>query len=526
MKRSLKIVLPLALAVVLVIGLSGLVAATPPEKPLPQNIQPVIFMSGTDYEMGYQYGEQAAAKIAATRDYHLADRLGTSASDTIEKRDYMLKGFQYYIVQDAPELIDYMVGIADGCAAAGYDDISYADVLMISCQWDWSAYTNPDSYPENADEEELPPACSSCAAWGSTTTDGRLCATMSTDTKITWSETRVVYPSEEDSYAYIGDGESGDVNFNFAINEAGLMVGFTATPDKRLEDNAYGVTWDVATVHMARYFGNATDAKNWLVERQLCRGGNYIIADPTTAYIVETTAAIKRVREPGQFGENYDFIVNTNFTVHPDMCVTGGCRTYSVDRYEHLFNFLNDEKNQGCVDEEFVKMMYRLKPVLRSSNRSVHIGVVDDEGNVKAYQCMGQTYRDGTSSYVIEPTYSFYEVELKDSPQDVTGRAYRAARSYIGAAVTEMNSIDLNDHTQDNLPNLIRYAALNEVLVKAKAKYYEGWAIEDTARLTEGNESLYAWSEACSAYVEAQALAKHVYNELAGVALSDKDFQK
>ena len=47
----------------------------PARDKLPPSILPVIILSGSDYEMGYQYGQQAAAYIEKTKESSWASAL-------------------------------------------------------------------------------------------------------------------------------------------------------------------------------------------------------------------------------------------------------------------------------------------------------------------------------------------------------------------------------------------------------------------------------------------------------------------
>jgi len=104
-------------------------------KPLPPSIMPVYFLSGTDYEMGYQYGYQAAPYMSAFIDHLWAKFLSRPYADTPEKRDAILKGFQHHVIKYAPYFIDMMKGIAAGMTHAGYPT-TYAEVLLMQCEWE------------------------------------------------------------------------------------------------------------------------------------------------------------------------------------------------------------------------------------------------------------------------------------------------------------------------------------------------------------------------------------------------------
>ncbi|MGB6340488.1 MAG: hypothetical protein WBF32_12010 [Candidatus Aminicenantaceae bacterium] len=57
-------------------------------------ILPIVILSGSDYEMGYQYGQQAGPYLDNDREEKWASALQTFSR---EKVLYMLKGNQFYI---------------------------------------------------------------------------------------------------------------------------------------------------------------------------------------------------------------------------------------------------------------------------------------------------------------------------------------------------------------------------------------------------------------------------------------------
>jgi hypothetical protein len=70
---------------------------------LPPDILPVVFLSGSDYEMGYQYGQQAAAHIHLNIQSSWASALQRMSHDQVIAG---LKGSQYYIERHTPEIIE------------------------------------------------------------------------------------------------------------------------------------------------------------------------------------------------------------------------------------------------------------------------------------------------------------------------------------------------------------------------------------------------------------------------------------
>lgn len=510
----------IVLAVALVFSVSTLLLAAEPavkgiEKPLPPITMPVYFLSGTDYEMGYQYGYQAAPYAAQFRDVQIGKFLSREYADTLKERDVVLEGFQYYVEKYAPYLIELVEGIADGMTDAGYPT-SYAEALMMQIEWEGAIDpTDPaTNYPSPVYEL---PECSGFCGWGATTTEGQLILGESADGGTLKPEgTIVVFPQAGNSY--VGDVEIGNIGLNYFMNNKGLTIGMTASRSKRDVDNQFGLTFPFSFTRVIRFTNNATEARDMLLDTPMCWGTNMIVADPRgVAFVIEATSVAKKFREPGHIGEgDIDFLVNTNHFNIPEMLDLTGQKpsSDSVARYDLLFDFL--QNNQGHVDLEFAKMMWRNPPVLRASSRIVRIGVTDGDSFL-SYICTGPAYKvDEQGAQPIEPLYSFYEINLKDTPAEVTAAAELTARSYLGDAMTQMNKIDYTDS---------RYAPLKEIVQRARASWVEGKDHETSAKVTTGNEALFSYSKAVTAYTRAQALARHVYNELVPVALSPEDLK-
>ena len=306
------------------------------------------------------------------------------------------------------------------------------------------------------------------------------------------------------------------VGLNYAMNSEGVCIGLQASGSNRDEDYQFGFTMPFSFAHMARYADTAEEAKDMLVDWELAWGTNYHIADPSgDMFVVEATASEKEVRWPDSLGEGeVDFLVTTNHFRTPEMVEISGRDRRDCARYALIFDFL--QKNLGDVDLDFAKMIFRNEPVLRTSSRMVRIAVTDGDTNL-SYTCTGPAWMvDGFRSMPIEPTHSFYEINLQDSPEATTLKAERTARDYIGMAMTEMNKLDYGDR---------EYAVLNEIFTEAKAKYYEGINLKRSAQVTDGNESLFNFSKAMTAYTVSQALSMQVYNALAGVPLKPADLK-
>ena len=107
----------------------------------------VVVVSGSNYEMGFQYGEQTGDLIAANRD-STWELLNTKIKYTDQSGDHFLKHediledikvWTYYIEKYSPKLVEWLYGISAGCLKKGVN-VSYVDLvaLMVLPQELWS----------------------------------------------------------------------------------------------------------------------------------------------------------------------------------------------------------------------------------------------------------------------------------------------------------------------------------------------------------------------------------------------------
>ena len=203
-------------------------ADDPARDSLPPSILPVVILRGSDYEMGFQYGEQAAAYIDRTREDKWANALQRFTREQVLEA---LKANQTFIRRYTPEWIDFMQGMADGATRAGFP-MAYTDVLLMNV-------TLPDTktavVPEGAAAEQLPPAkksCSVASAWGSATKDGRLIGIDTLDTPdVAHAVVIVAFPNKGN--AYMCGADAGEIGDHFLMNDKGFFLGNSGAAGRR-----------------------------------------------------------------------------------------------------------------------------------------------------------------------------------------------------------------------------------------------------------------------------------------------------
>jgi len=510
----------------------------PHETVLPPDILPVVFMSGSDYEMGFQYGQQAAPYIDQVKVMAWANILRK-----FERTDvlFALKSNLFYVRKYTPECINMMEGMADGVNSEGYS-LTFEDVLLLNSFMErQSGLAKPgdDDYPREINEEEVATkGCSVCSAWGRATVDGRLIGVDCVDLiEPIFALVLVVYPDNGNNYMCVT--RAGSLSDHFIMNNKGLYVGNSGGGQSpRSEDFNYGLNWSNTLSHMVRYANTAREAREMITSWQINIGENFHIVDVRgNGGVVEKTASIQAVRMSGDFDEE-DFLFSTNTFLSPQMGVTkegdfasphSGFGPYSQARNMMLWDMLHNYK--GYIDLQFMKMLLRFpdeKPegwnakICRYSNAWVVVVVPDDGDEGVAHICTGSAAHPANNSRVDEKegfsesqanifsttafasvngTRTFYQLKLSVNPENVVTEARHAAKEDIGRAYETIKGVGYSD---------MEYAALNEIYATAHSEYEQGMILMDKGFLADGNESLALYGKAATGFTRAQAHANQV----------------
>jgi hypothetical protein len=505
---------------------------------LPPDILPVVILSGSDYEMGYQYGQQAGHLIEKNKDVAWAEALVKYEKDVILKS---LKANHYYIKKYTPENIEIMKGIADGATDAGYK-ISYMDVVLMNC-----TLPKPETstYPPDANEEDFPPKkCSVASAWGTATKSGKLIGMDTLDGgEANFGVLIIAFPDNGNNYAC--GAYAGSIGSHFLMNNKGLFIGNSGGGGSHRDiDQNYGISWFCGLPHMARFANNAIEAKDIITSWQIDIAENFHLADVDgNAFVVEKTAVIQSIRKSGDFNEN-DFMFSTNNYLNDKMSVTkkgdfikkhGGYGAYSSPRNLMLWDMLHNY--HGQVDVEFMKMILRFPgspppfpptggwdaKICRPSNSWVSVLQPDKGDNGIINFCTGPAGRvihssqawDDTkmkSNYLyIFGTHTFFQLTLGKDPLDIVSKSKASAKNDIAAAYKEIMGMNFND---------VGYAALDELYNLAVQEYFLGSNALNKAIAADEKEAIGYFAEAATKFTRSQAHALQVYEVLHPAATS------
>ncbi|MBA7498490.1 hypothetical protein ES704_01227 [subsurface metagenome] len=561
MKKMKRIIAVLMLtSVMLLVGILAIGAEkqVPYEIPRSPRVTEVIFVSGTNYEMGYDYGYQVAEQIRACVDGCWMKAI--TKAGNYDEAIGRLQGFQYYIKKYTPELIDEMIGIANGATAAGFKT-SYADILVVNCDPYFGGVSNDDPKPSPLDE--VPPkeyqikyeikieestslnlpdysnavasvgdelndeSCSRWAVWGDATKDGKLLCGDSLDGAGQRLFTYIGFPDEGNAFIAVAD-YYGDISINPHMNNKGLWLSAGALQGPRDIDTGYGIPLNMARRHLSQFCENAEDAKDellsWVTPGK--RGHNCILADTKgNAYIFELSHVLKTYRKAGDFGE-IDWVAAANTFVIPENCALCDppIEPFVNDwRIRQLWGFFS--QYVGDVDLEFGKMIYRYqdpdghKTIGHRRNDHVTIAQPDDGDKGKWYMwtgTVGPNVKYGGGLACMDWPNGHFTLELRSSPAEVTSRANRSAKTALGKVDLALRGLSLPEHAAD-------YLLLRELLSKANNEWYVGSNNEVNAFHASKDEAIYLYSKALTAYTKCEAMCNGMYEVIVPQPTTPKD---
>jgi len=547
--------------------------------PLLPNVKPVVVLSGSDYEMGYQYMQQLNQIFGTWILQEFRRPL------TMEDRK-ALQAYQLFAEEFTPEFVEFWKGIAAGATDAGVP-LTYEEAMSHWTSGDEVfgkyAIVGAELWPSEAANEQLPPEsdnCSSFAAWGSATKDGKLIASGSADGNAYYDVVLVVFPDEGNSFIwniYEAVGTHLSVGGQPAMNDKGLVYvhhGCTFNADKMGRSDRYGVQSGMAIMHTLRFADNAKEAVDLHLSYDATGYGWYgtggFWADEEgNAFVVERMEEPIVIREPGYLGE-VDFMYSTNTPLHEDMGLDGQyyiphagwqseglAPNTSITRNLELWNMLNDY--HGEVDLEFAKMLWRFRgapvPIESTPDKwdeeakahyndnigagwgamigresTDHIGIIIAEDRL--FYVI-----DGTSAYDTNhgsptsmhgeryqpfATRTFFQLKLADSPAGVAAAAKYQAEINLFFANMELRKLDYHDPA---------YAPLDEIYNQALIE----WTIGDRCvgqpfgmpiglvKLAPEDQAIYYYARGIRAFTRCQALARKVYNALVPPAMTPED---
>lgn len=534
--------------------------------PMPPAVRPVIILSGSDFELGYQYFDQLVRIYGSWIPAHkwgamyYCTRLHRARFSAVERS--ALNEYEGYIRKYAPEWIDILKGMSAGARDNGIR-IDYADLLAFFVLYEELAPWSPKTFvmpnaPSASGTDKLGPACSGFAAWGKTTKDGKLlCAGNGDDDAGFFASTVMVFPKTGNSFIASPYNMPGFGGFpsHPSMNNKGVVQVHHGTGTFATSKWGYTVPRGMADMHIMRFANTAKEAAEMhlgLPPAVNYKEGNFFADVSGDALVIESRNP-NVIRRAGDGGER-DFLYATNNfqsramgdKATQDYIPHGGwvskkpsgmdVTAWSASRNLFMWNMLHNYSGQ--VDVEFAKMMYRFPSTIsyptleeadarymREGGKSYqsHIGSLDnsvigiarpDNGDNGSYfVCSGPaTNATGPAmptlhNYGPGQTYSFFEVKLASGPREVAEAAQRTAQYdlyYANRALAKAGATDA-----------VHFAPLFE---KAKTEYFKAHYYlydVDAGRVAEGRQAVYSYAKATRAFTRCQVYAQQVCESFA-----------
>ena len=302
--------------------------------PVVPEVCPLVILSGTSYEMGYQYARQLV-QIFGPWVLEKKARRRFNEEAVLE-----IKKWEAQIEQYAPEILEMCKGWGQGARDMGIP-MSYTDVLEI-----WTGHMPPKtSYMGRGDKiSDAPPpiACSGVGAWGRATKDGKLVTGSSGDHDPSFPVVIMAYPHTGNHFMFTTFSAAGDITlvgsqqmFGFpGINDKGLAYIEHGGQPRLIEPKqywGYGLRRATSVFHILRYANSAKEAREMELSFPIgdvgmdngTVGGFY--ADSDYGYVLESRRDPVIVREAGYMGET-DFLYANNSAMHRDASQAGWMR--------------------------------------------------------------------------------------------------------------------------------------------------------------------------------------------------------
>lgn len=258
--------------------------------PMPSLTKEVVFVKGSWYQMGVQYGKQAAEAVEAKIASGMASTLDFYGSR--ERAGEEIGKYCDLLEERAPQIKRFWEGISAGV------NRKFLDIAL--------AYT---------DLRTAGTRCSNISAWGDAAVDQEVYCGMNCDEKELvnhYAPTVVAFPI--DGYPFIS---ASGFTCNCVMNNQGLVLMASCGENALQEDTGAGLPNCVSLALCAASCKSAEEAKQKIIKEKLGPGGGeniHIVDRRGNAYIIEHTAAREEVRVSGSYGEE-NYLLATNHFV-------------------------------------------------------------------------------------------------------------------------------------------------------------------------------------------------------------------
>ena len=508
----------------------------------------VVVVSGTNYEMGVQFGEQTAAGT-----YHNVALFKSRAYEAYGKTTVIndVKVWDYFTRKHDPGLVDWLKGIVKGCKNKKYY-ITYDDIVLLMVYPSEMMGRPSLPYPKEtaataklkkALKTQLKPGYKapesaikephSCNAFGATrtaTSDGNPVVTIDQMLGEENMDTVILVAFPKNGSRWVSQPYSGRVNGNSGMNGDGLAWSMTAImTDPADYPTPWGLAPEVYFHYLCQNVKSPAEAKAYLdsTPRSSVAGGFTIGDAAGNLSVYECNPFACAERTPGEYGET-DFTVQTNHLVNASMEIYNPFWIEfmgTVPRYDTVFQFIAE--SLSFVDFPFAKSMFASddwyekevgclwhnndpgSPFVSRSHGTLNVSIYYP-ADLTAYLLTGTPGGNGMPAYA---TGEYVKIKLAETPNAVTKQAGDDALKFYWAAA-DLLQRELNAEA----PYLTYEIAesLREKLNEAFVAFSIGMDREAYADLEEWNvnEKLALYAEALTSYAKAQLYAQMVTTQI------------
>lgn len=337
-------------------------------------IPPVVIVSGTNYEMGYQYSEQLAPKI-----YSLLKRLQTSCYAVYEEKTVIndMRVQLYFSEKHTPGFKEWLEGMSDGCKAMGYD-VSVEEMMLIAC-FTSEFYERPTGeYPEEAKEYieqfecEMNPKdhernfCTTFAVSGKHTADGKSIVAGIGGSAFEAIDRVILIAFPTEGFSYITCSTIGKNHDQICLNSSGFGWVFSGNYSGPCD---WSLMPEPVFHHLSQYSCGIEDVEKYVEALPRCGAfANFAMGDSEGKIsAIESNHDHFITRKAGDLGEPAEYFVNTNHFASP------GTESWNVEldgvsykewnyasltRFATANAFLKEYTADNAMDVERVRMMY------------------------------------------------------------------------------------------------------------------------------------------------------------------------
>jgi hypothetical protein len=417
MKKMVHVIAVLVMFSVVVFHCTLVFAAPESSSPLR-----VVVVSGSNYDMGVQYGEQAADLIAANRDvtWNLLD---SAVGHDVAEKDIQV--WTYYLEKYDPQLKEWFRGISKGCENKGFE-ITYTDLvaLMVLPQELWARPGAPYP-PETGVVASLPnkgsnllakgrtdtrpvASCTSFAATGSASPGGVPMVSLTTGfiPEIKQFVILIAFPAEGERF--IDLTMAGRVSSNTGMNSKFAWIMTAAVTDPRTPcATNWGVPSEVYFHYLLQYAKSPAEAMKYLDATP--KGGVtgiFLFADKSgDVFAYECSYCGCVTRKPGDLGEK-DWVASTNNYNHPDMIPYRIPEAWFPDtyvRYDTIFKELSSAPS-GTIGVDFAKAAWLSNKWYDATNDTWHtVPVPNDPTDLNTCNVPGNNCEGGEGQVIQFP---------------------------------------------------------------------------------------------------------------------------